>query len=124
VHIPETDAVFGYACAVFRPQWNGERVTELQEALILASTPVSIAITCLAVITLWQRKLWLGLILCLCWAAWAFHIFAIELLYDPHFTAQTIGCIGYTLTYLILGSAICFTIAAFAFIQKLRTNTP
>jgi len=123
VHILDTNAVFGYACAELRPQWNGIKVTDLQEALVLASTPVSLALVMLSMVALWQRRLWLTLILCLGWCAWVIHIIFDDMMNRANFTAQKIGCVGTSLTYLVIGSTLCAAILAVTLFHKPKVAT-
>lgn len=107
MHILETDALFGYACAVLRPAWNGDPVSSLAEIFDLATSPASLAFIALTAVALWHRNFWTTMLLCLLWIGWATHILISEFTYEPLMTAQKIGCIGSSIPYLILGSMIC-----------------
>ena len=83
MHLSQTDALFGYACAKLRPQWDGVKVSALQEAIYLATTPQSAALLCLMLVALWRRNLWITLSLCAIWMAWAAHIILDNIGYAP-----------------------------------------
>ena len=121
MHILETNALFGYACAELRPQWNGNQVTGLQEAAILAASHFSIALLAVSLIALWQRKLWLTLALCMGWRTWAFHVIFEDIMNRTNFTAQKIGCIGSSTTFLTVANALCTVILAITLIHRRKT---
>ena len=92
--------------------WGGVETSALQEALILAATPASLTLTGIALLTLLLRKLWLNIALCLGWITWALHLITSDAFYKPLLTAQQIGCIGTSQTYLVFGSLICTAVLA------------
>lgn len=95
-------------------------MTGLQETLTLAMTTPSLILGYGVLIAPGLRKLWFSVLLFFLSAAWAFHIFFDELLFDPLFTAQEVGCIGSLLTYLILGRFICAATLALTIIYRRR----
>ena len=85
---------------------------------MLAASPISLTLIAFSLIALWRRSLWLTSVLCLTWAAWAVHILFDSFMNRALFTAQKIGCIGTTNTYLILASLLCFTILVMTLKQR------
>ena len=101
-----------------RPQWDGSKVSELQEALALSATLPSITLSLFALIALWRRYIWLSSLLLVGWLAWSFHILSIELFHDPYFTAQEVGCIGTSTTYLMIGFIVCICVLTITIFLK------
>jgi hypothetical protein len=101
-----------------RPASDGEKVTGLHEALTLSMTTPSLILGYSILIALALRKLWFSVLICILWGAWALHLLLDQIGNEPLITAQKIGCIGSTVPYLLIGSALCTAMLCIIFIYR------
>lgn len=95
-------------------------MTGLQEAFVIAMTTPSLILAYSILFALGLRKLWFSAALSLLWGAWAIHLILDQIRYEPLITAQKIGCIGSSNTYLILGTGICAVMLGVTLIFRRR----
>ncbi len=120
MHYAPIDALFHEACEIFNPDWSGERFSELYEAMVLASHPISIVLLTLSALAVWRGNLWIALTTSLLWAVWTAHIFVDDMMDDPRRTAADLGCVGHSTLFIGLAFALCAAMTLYTAYLRLR----
>ena len=120
MHYAPIDAIYHEACEIFNPGWDGEAVSELHEALVIVSNPISIALLILSALPIWRGSLWLALTTSFLWAVWTSHIFVTDMMDDPRRTAADLGCIGHSTLFIGLAIALCAAMTLYTAYLRLR----
>lgn len=110
-------------CDKVRPNWEGTPVTAVQEALYLATTPISLALLLASLIVLRFRHQWGALAVVVGWTI------AVTLLtmadptgMRPQAAAQ--GCVGSPTLFILAVAAICGAMILYTAPKGDSTNTP
>ncbi|MFL4469800.1 hypothetical protein ACERZ8_07945 [Tateyamaria armeniaca] len=100
----------GIACAEVcdkeRPDWDGDQVTALSEAMTLFATPFGLLLLAFTVLALRFRHQWMGLAAVLGWTAFI----TLITMADPtglRADAMVEGCIGSPTLFIVAVAAIC-----------------
>ena len=93
------------SCATQRPSWDGAPVSEAQEVVFLASSPMALILFLATAVALRTKSSWGGLVVVLGWTA--FVTFLTMLAPDARKQAIAEGCVGNPALFIGIIAAIC-----------------
>lgn len=93
-------------CALQRPNWDGGPVSGMDEAIQLASSPITLILLALTLLTLRFRSQWGGVVVVVLWTI----LVSMLTMLDPTGTRElgmAEGCVGSPTLFIAAVAAIC-----------------
>ena len=111
-------AALAEICSVQRPNWNGVPVTMVQEAILLASSPVALVLFLGSALAIRFRNQWAALVTVVCWTL--FVSFLSMFAPSARTAGMAEGCIGSPALFIGIIAAICVGMILYTAPQKAR----
>lgn len=108
-------------CAQIRPDWNGNAVTALSEAITLAVSPFPLVLFALTLVVIFLRHQWGALVLVVSWSLYVSFL----TMFDTTGTlaaARSEGCVGSPTLFIAVVAAICVAMIIYTAPREARDS--